>query len=237
VAESRLVVRRLLEAGRFPVRSVLGTAAAIAALDDLLGPVPEVLVASDAVIQAVVGFTFHRGCLAVGERRADVEPAALHGGRLLVVLERLSNPDNVGGVFRNAMAFGADGVILGPGCADPLYRRAIRVSIGATVAVPFAYAADWPAALGRLREAGFTLVALTPGPGAIDLAAFAARQPQPARLALLLGAEGPGLSAAARLAADVTVGIAMVPGVDSLNAATASGIALHRLAAAGRAAS
>jgi tRNA G18 (ribose-2'-O)-methylase SpoU len=230
IAETRLVVRRLLTAGRFRVRSVLGTEAALADLADVLAPAGEVLVAPDAVIQGVVGFNFHRGCLAVAERGPEVAPATLHGGRLLVVLEGMANPDNVGGVFRNAMAFGADGVILSPGCADPLYRKALRVSMGATVTVPFARAAEWPAALHGLRAAGFQVVALAPRPGGVDIAEFGARRALPERVALVLGAEGDGLSAAARAAADVEVAIPMAAGVDSLNAATASGIALHRFA-------
>jgi tRNA G18 (ribose-2'-O)-methylase SpoU len=116
-------------------------------------------------------------------------------------------------------------VLLSPTCCDPLYRKAVRVSAGAALRVPFARLAVWPADLARLRAEGFTLVALTPRPGAMDLAAL----DPPARLALLVGTEGEGLGAAARAAADVEVHIAMASGVDSLNVATAAGIALHRL--------
>jgi tRNA G18 (ribose-2'-O)-methylase SpoU len=228
VAESRLVVRCLLTAGRFPVRSVLLTETALESLRDVLAPADQVLVAPDALIQGVVGFDFHGGCLAIGERGAEPPLAELLAARLLVVLEGVTSPDNVGGVFRNACAFGADGVVLGPRCADPLYRRAIRVSMGASLAIPFTHATDWPDALGRLRAAGFTVIGLTPRAPAVDIGEFGGRRAIPERVALLLGGEEAGLSAAASAAADLRVLIPMVPGVDSLNAATACGIALHR---------
>ena len=233
IAESRLVVRQLLAGGRFRVRSVLCTEAARATLGAELDAAPAVLVAPDALIKRVVGFAFHGGCLAAAERgipaSLDMLLAAHAGGPCcLVVLDRVSNPDNVGGVFRNALAFGADGVILGPGCTDPLFRKAIRAAMGASLALPFAHADDCAATLERLRVAGFTIVALTPRADAIDVAALGA-ETVPARFALVVGAEGPGLSAAVRGAADVALRIAMAPGVDSLNVATASGIALHRL--------
>src|SRR3989442_2655187 len=167
VAEGRLVVRRLL-ASRFPARSVLATASALEGLRDLLEPFGDrlpIYLARATTLRAVVGVDFHRGCLAVGERR--VEPAMdglLAASRTLVLLEGISNPDNVGGVFRNAMAFGADAVVLSPGCGDPLYRKALRASMGAALLTPFAHLPDWPAGLGRLRAAGFTLIALTPHP-------------------------------------------------------------------------
>ena len=151
--------------------------------------------------------------------------------------------DNVGAVFRNARAFGADGIVVGPGCCDPLYRKAIRVSIGATLQVPYATcvgppgfspvadrgaATAWPAGLLELERAGFTVVALTPAGDAVDLDTFASG-PLPDKIALLVGNEGEGLSAGAQRASDVRVRIAMAPGVDSLNVGTATGIALYRL--------
>lgn len=235
IAESRSVVRRLL-ASRFRTRSILLTAPALESLGDALAARGErlpVYVTSHEVVRRIVGFDFHRGCLAAGERGAAAEPGTLTspaGSRLLVVLEALANPDNVGGVFRNAMALGADGVLLSPGCADPLYRKAIRVSAGGTLAVPFAPLADWPGGLAGLRAAGFTLVALTTRRDAVDVATFGTTRPVPARVAVLLGNEGAGLSRDARAAADVEVTIPMARGVDSLNVATASGIALERLA-------
>jgi tRNA G18 (ribose-2'-O)-methylase SpoU len=227
VAEGRLIVRRLL-ASRFPVRSVLATPAALDGLRDVLAEGVPVYVARAEVLRGIVGVSFHRGCLAAGERVPEPALQGLldHGRprRLLLVLEGISNPDNVGGVFRNALAFGVEGVLLAPGCGDPLYRKAIRVAMGGSLLVPFAALSDWPADLGRIRAAGFTLAALTPD-AALDIATW---EP-PARLALLLGAEGNGLGAATRAAADVALRIAMAPGADALNVATAAGIALHRL--------
>jgi tRNA G18 (ribose-2'-O)-methylase SpoU len=152
------------------------------------------------------------------------------GPRTLLALEGVADPDNVGAIFRNAAAFGVAGALLSSHCADPLYRKAIRVSMGATLTLPFARLADWPAGLAALRQAGYRLVALCPGAEAEDIVEVAARAPRRPRLALLLGAEGAGLSEATRAAADVEVRIPMAAGVDSLNVAAACGIALHRFA-------
>jgi tRNA G18 (ribose-2'-O)-methylase SpoU len=234
VAESREVVRRLLDGGRFRMRSVLLTHAALDSLRDALeltDPGVRVFLAPPDIVRDVVGFNFHRGCIAIAERGREpllddlVAPA---GPRLLLVLEDVANPDNVGGAFRNAMAFGADGVLISTACTDPLYRKTIRVSVGGSLLVPFARIADWAAGLTRLRGGGYTLVALTPRGGAADIAGLGPRLPGPRRIALLVGAEGGGLSDATLAAADVHVKIAMAPGVDSLNVATACGIALHR---------
>jgi tRNA G18 (ribose-2'-O)-methylase SpoU len=228
VAEGRLIVRRLLGGSRFRARSVLATERTLAEVADVVPAGLAVYVAPADVFRRVVGFPFHRGCLAIGERGADVPLDALLGGQRLVVLERLANPDNVGGVFRSAMAFGVDGVLLSPGCADPLYRRTIRVSMGGTLRVPFAPLPAWPDELGRLRDAGFTVIALTPD-GSIDVAELGVTRPVPARFALVLGAEGDGVSEAAREAAHLAVAIRMASSDHSLNVATAAGIALHRL--------
>jgi len=235
VAESRAVVRALLASPRFRTRSVLLTAPALESLRDALPAHVPVYLTSHEVARAVVGFDFHRGCVALGERGADPSLDALVGApgpRLVLALEDVSNPDNVGGVFRNARAFGADVVLLSAGCADPLYRKAVRTSMGAALAIPFAHLPDWADGLARLRAAGYTLAALTPEPSALDLARLGADRPIPSRLALLLGAEGPGLRAATRAAADLCVRIAMAPGVDSLNVATAAAIALHHVRSA-----
>jgi tRNA G18 (ribose-2'-O)-methylase SpoU len=231
VVESRLVVRELVAGRRFAVRSVLCTEAARADLGDVLAGVPQVLIAPDALIRRIVGFQFHGGCLAVAERGRppSLDAVLAPAPQRLVVLERVSNPDNVGGVFRNARAFGADAVILGPGCTDPLSRKAIRAAMGASLVLPFATAGDWPAALARLQAAGLERIALSPRSDALAVTAFGATRPRPARFALLVGAEGPGLGSDALGAADVVVRIPMAPGVDSLNVATATGIALHRL--------
>jgi tRNA G18 (ribose-2'-O)-methylase SpoU len=237
MAESREVVRRLLSCHRFRTRSILVTPAALEGLRDLLETVDtniRILLVEHDLVRRIVGFNFHRGCVAVGERGAEPSPSTLiepPGRRLLLVLEDVTNPDNVGAVFRNATAFGADGVLLSPGCADPLYRKSIRVSIGSSLCLPFARLTGWPEDLRALRESGHAIIALTPRAGAIDITSFGTTRPVPERLALLIGAEGRGLSAAALDAADYEVRIAMMPGADSLNVATACGIALHRLAA------
>jgi tRNA G18 (ribose-2'-O)-methylase SpoU len=231
VAENRLVVRTLLASTRFRARSVLVTDAAYGSLQDvlaLLEPVLPIYVCPKPLMEPVSGYHIHRGCLALGERPAPVALedllAALPGAKRLIFLEAMTNADNVGAIFRNAQAFGIDAVVMGPRCCDPLYRKAIRVSIGATLVVPFATSADCLA----LKRAGFTLVALTPAPDAIDLDDFAAG-PLPERIALLAGNEGEGLAKATLEAGDVRLRIAMAPGVDSLNASTATGIALHRM--------
>ena len=235
LAEGRLLVRRLLETRRFPVQSLLLTPPALDDLRDLLADddATPVHVASAETIRVIVGFKFHRGCLALGVRGESVAPEALMqpvGPRTLLALEGVADPDNVGAVFRNAAAFGAAGVLLSSHCADPLYRKAIRVSMGATLSLPFAQVPDWAATLAALRHAGYRLVALCPGAEAEDIVEVAARAPRRPRLALLLGAEGAGLSDATRAAADVEVRIPMAAGVDSLNVAAACGIALHRFA-------
>jgi len=239
IAEGRQVVRRLLSAGRYRVRSALVTPPALHALGDALGAagVPTYLVRQD-IVEAVVGMEFHHGCLAAGERGAEPAVEAVLAEALrprLVVLEGLGDSSNVGALFRNALAFGVGAVFLAPGTADPLYRKAIRVSSGATVALPFARLADWPRDLERLRDAGYTVLALTPRAEAVDIGELGngdelgAGHPLPARLALLLGTEGRGLSAEALAAADLQVRIPMAPEMDSLNVAAAGAVALHWL--------
>lgn len=234
LAEGRLVVRRLIEASRFRVHSLLLTPRALDDLRDLLAgdAAPPAYAASAETIRAVVGFKFHRGCLAAAVRGAPLRPEVLiepPGARTLLALEELADPDNVGAVFRNAAAFGAAGVLLSPGCADPLYRKAIRVAMGATLSMPFARI-DWRDGIEGLRAAGYTLVALTPDRDADDIRTVVGRGSPSRRLALLVGAEGRGLGAGTRAAADRRVRIPMAAGADSLNVATACGIALHHLA-------
>jgi tRNA G18 (ribose-2'-O)-methylase SpoU len=233
IAEGRQVVRRLLSVGRYRVRSALVTPPALHALGEALAAagVPTYLVRQD-IVEAVVGMEFHHGCLAAGERGAEPTAEAVLAEALssrLVVLEGLGDSSNVGALFRNALAFGVGAVFLAPGTADPLYRKAIRVSSGATVALPFARFADWPRDLERLRDAGYTVLALTPRAEAVDLCELGAGHPLPARLALLLGTEGRGLSAEALAAADLQVRIPMAPEMDSLNVAAAGAVALHWL--------
>jgi len=229
IAEGREVVRRLLRTRRYPIRSALVTPPALHALGEALAGahVPTYLVRQD-IVKAIVGIEFHHGCLVVGERGVEATPEAVlaeAAGKDIVVLEDLGDASNVGAMFRNALAFGAGALLLSPGTADPLYRKAIRVSAGAVVALPFARFADWPRDLRRLRETGYTLLALTPRADAAPIGA----QPRPERVALLLGTEGRGLSGEALALADFHVRIPMAPEMDSLNVATAGAIALHWL--------
>jgi tRNA G18 (ribose-2'-O)-methylase SpoU len=234
VAEGTLIVRRLLECRRFRVRSVLTTESSLPLLRDLVGADgPPLYVAAAALLRAVAGYTFHRGCIALAEAGPPADYATLAapaGPRRVVVLEEVADPDNVGAVFRNALGFGNQAVLLSPGTANPLYRKAIRVSAGASLCLPFARIEDWPAGLWRLRATGYSLVALTPDEDAVSLLEVGDVHAVPERMALVLGAEGPGLSAAVRAGADLRVRIAMAPGLDSLNVAVASAIALHWLA-------
>ena len=179
-------------------------------------------------IERVTGVHFHRGVLAAANRPALPSVAEIaRGANRLLVLEGVNDHENVGSLFRNAAAFGVDGVVLDPTTADPLYRRATRVSLGHVLRVPFARASAWPDALTELRAHGSTVVALTPAPGAESLVALAAEPPP--RVALVVGAEGPGLTVAAQRQADRCVRVPMAGGVDSVNVATAAAIVLARL--------
>ncbi len=234
VAEGRLVVRRLL-ASRFTTRSLLLTSTALAAMADLgpeTLPVP-VYVVPQAVMTTLTGFHIHRGCLAIGERVAPppVE-TLLHDATTVVVLEGVGNADNVGGIFRSAAALGAGAVLLGPSCADPLYRKAIRTSMGAALALPFARLGPWPDALTRVRDQGFTVLALTPGASLTLEACRPHLDGQ--RVAILAGHEGEGLSPEALAHAGLQARIPMTGAVDSLNVATAVAIALYGLHPPGR---
>ena len=179
---------------------------------------------------AITGFNLHRGCLALAERPTRCARLTTWCGSadLLLVLEGVTDPDNVGSAFRNAAAFGAS-VVLSEACCDPLYRKAIRTSMGSVLRTPYARMRDWPRDLAALKSEGFTLVALTPREDAIDLAEHARRRQHAQRMALLVGSEGPGLTAEAEAMADVCVRIPISAEVDSLNLATATGIALYHL--------
>jgi tRNA G18 (ribose-2'-O)-methylase SpoU len=231
VAEGRLVVSRAIAARRFRFRSVLVTPAAAAALGDetlVLAGAP-VLVCDPARMQEVTGYNFHRGCLALVERPApaDVETLAGTGSpAMLVGLDGVGNPDNTGGIFRSAAAFGAVGVLVGPGSADPLYRKALRTSMGAALDVPWAPVGAWPQALAIVRRAGFVVAALTPSPDAMPLDALANAG---RRVLLLFGSEGFGLGEDVLTRADLRVRIPITPRVDSLNVSVAAGIVLHAL--------
>lgn len=235
VAEGRLVVRRLLESNRFAVRSVLVSPAALAALGAVLSKAPErvpVYVCEPTILNELAGFNFHRGCLALAERPLDAAPLdRLAGAERLLALEGVGNPDNVGGLFRVAAAFGAEGMLLDQRCGDPLYRKAIRTSMGASLRLPFVVSAAWVDDLRWLQRSGARLVALTPQPAATALSAFAASVSPGTRLVFMLGAEEPGLTTAALEAADHRVRIPVSRDVDSLNVVVAAGIALATLPA------
>jgi tRNA G18 (ribose-2'-O)-methylase SpoU len=226
IAEGELVLRRALRAGYAP-RSYLVDAKRSAQLDDLPGDAP-VYAATPQVLEQATGFHVHRGVLASFHRlpllAAD---EVLATARRVAILEDVNNHTNIGAVFRGAAALGIDAVLLSPTCADPLYRRSVRVSMGEVFAVPYARLEPWPDGLERVRAAGFTVLALTPAPDAVPMQKLDASQR--ARAALLLGAEGPGLSRHALAASDVPVRLPMRRGVDSLNVAAAAAVAFWEL--------
>jgi tRNA G18 (ribose-2'-O)-methylase SpoU len=227
IAEGVNVVARLI-GSRYPVRAVFGVASRIDALRAELEPLDvPVFVADKWLLSAVVGFRVTRGVLASAARPVALDARALlAGARHVAVLEGLNDFENLGALFRNAAAFGVDGVLLDRSCADPLYRRSVRVSMGHVLRVPFAVLPGrWPDALDGVRDAGLRLLALTPRSSATALPDIDI----PPRWAVLVGAEGPGLSEAALAAADEQVRIPMADGVDSLNVATAAAVAFSQL--------
>jgi tRNA G18 (ribose-2'-O)-methylase SpoU len=231
VAEGRLVVERLIADGRYIFRSLLLNEASCRALEPALagidGSVP-IYVCGSETCSVVTGFNVHRGCLALVERPRPLELAAiLASARRLVVLEGVADADNVGGVFRNAAAFGADGVVLSPTTCDPLYRKAVRTSMAASLQVPFTRVEPWPEVLSEIGS-HTTLIGLTPNKPAVTIDEFAASG-IPDRLALLVGSENSGLSDAADSYLHYRVRIPISPRVDSLNLSVATGIALSRL--------
>jgi len=227
IAEGELVLRRALRAG-YPPRSFLIDAKRVDQLADLEGGHAPIYAAAPDVLQRATGFHVHRGVLASFHRRELPTPAeVLAAARRVAILEDVNNHTNLGAVFRGAAALGVDAVLLSPTCADPLYRRSVRVSMGEVFAIPYAKFAQWPADLAQVREAGFTVLALTPAPDAIPMQRLTAEQRK--RAALLLGAEGPGLTPAAQSASDVRVVIPMRRGVDSLNVAAAAAVAFWEL--------
>jgi len=228
IAEGEVVLRILLKQSRSRVESLCLTDTQARRLDHLIRDLPSEVpayVVSRAVMDGVAGFPIHRGILAVGRRGPEPTAADLLAGlpeRALVVgLIGLANHDNVGGVFRNAAAFGADAVLLDRTSCDPLYRKAIRVSVGASLTIPFVRGGDAGALVETLEEAGFDVAALSPV-GSIPLAETRWAH----RTALLFGAEGEGLPAEI-LARVRTISIPMAAGFDSLNVATTAGIAMY----------
>jgi tRNA G18 (ribose-2'-O)-methylase SpoU len=232
IAEGTVVVRRLL-ASRYPLRAVLGVPKRIEDLaDDLAGVSAPVFETSAETMADVVGFHLNRGVLAVADRPPmPTAEEITRGARTVTVLEGVGDHENLGALFRNAAALGVDGVLLGSRCSDPLYRRSVRVSMGNVLRVPFAPLEPWPGGLDLLRDHGFRIAALTPRPASLSMRELRADAAD--RVALLLGAEGPGLSDAAIAAADLTVRIPMADGVDSLNVATAAAVAFYELADGG----
>jgi tRNA G18 (ribose-2'-O)-methylase SpoU len=234
IAEGQVVLEKLIRGGRHPLRSVLVADKRVARLEPLLAALDEavcVYAASQAVMDAVVGFPIHRGILAAGTRREtdlDALLAALPRDALVMGLVGIANHDNLGGLFRNAAAFGVDAILLDDGCCDPLYRKSIRVSVGAALTLPFARAGEAGQMVARLEAAGFSVLALSPR-GETDLADL---KPA-ARTAVLFGAEGPGLPEAV-MARTRTVRVEMAGGFDSLNVAATSGIVLHHMVASRR---
>jgi tRNA G18 (ribose-2'-O)-methylase SpoU len=230
IVEGVPAVQRLL-ASPYRVRAVFGVPGRVAALG-----LPEGVPAYEAdkwVLSEVIGFRLTRGVLASADRRPPADLDELLAGpdpaapRRLAVLEALNDAENLGSIARSAVALGVDGMLLDPRCADPLYRRAVRVSMGHVLALPFAVLPDWPGGLDRLHDAGYLTVALTPAPDAVELREIDPRAHP--RTAVLLGAEGPGLTAEAQRAARVRARIPMRAGVDSLGVAAAAAVAFATL--------
>jgi len=231
LAESEKVVRRALAAGHRP-RSFLMGQRWLTDLSDLVEQAESqgvpVYFAQPGVIETMTGFHLHRGVLASMHRPQLVSPAVLlQNASRVVILEDIVDHTNVGAVFRSAAALGVDAVLITPRCADPLYRRAVRVSMGTVFQVPWTRIDRWPAGVQVLRDHGFTVAAFALGDGAISLDDLAAHQPD--RLAMIFGTEGDGLSRLAIKGADLVVKIPMAGGVDSLNMAAASAVAIWAL--------
>jgi tRNA G18 (ribose-2'-O)-methylase SpoU len=225
IAEGEKVVRRAAEAG-FSARSFLMAPRWLDGLADVLDASDApCYVLSEALAEQVTGFHVHRGALASMHRRPlPTVPEVLARARTVVVLEDVVDHTNVGAAFRSAAALGVDALLLSPRCADPLYRRSVKVAMGAVFAMPWTRLPEWYDAVAVLEQAGFTTVALTPAPDAVDVAAAVAGAD---RLALLVGTEGAGLSRRWMETASVRAVIPMAPGVDSLNVAAATAVACY----------
>lgn len=231
LAEGEKVIRRALAAG-YPMRSTLLSPKWVQAMRPLIDAVDApVYVGSEPLLEAVTGFHVHRGALASMRRTPVLDAGSLlERAKRVVVMEDIVNHTNLGAIFRSAAALGMDAAVLTPSCADPLYRRSVRVSMGTVFALPYARLDSWPGGLETLAEHGFRTIALTPGPTAIDVRdlRFGPRD----KVALLLGTEGDGLSDPALAAADLRVRIPMAAGVDSLNVAAAAAVACYAIGAA-----
>src|SRR6478735_4267956 len=222
IAEGVLVVQRML-ASRFVPHALLGNERRRAELDaDLAGVDIPYYCTSAEVMADVVGFHLNRGVLAVARRPAELTvPDVVSGARTIAVLEGVNDHENLGSIFRNAAGLGVDAVVFGAGCADPLYRRAVRVSMGHALLVPYARAESWPGDLKLMQDNGFHLIAMTPGEGSVPLAEALAPLAEQ-KVGVLVGAEGPGLTEHTMRACEVRARIPMSRGTDSLNVATAA---------------
>ena len=222
VAEGPVAIERLVASGHH-VRAVLVTPTQHDRLAPVLAGIDApVFVAPKSVLAGTVGFDIHRGAIASAQRRPPRSLGeVIDGARRIAVLEGLNDPENLGAIARSARALGIDALVLDPTCLDPYYRRAVRVSMGEILFLPIARAAEWPGALDHLHEAGFETWALTPGQDADDIWSVAV----PERLALVVGAEGPGLAPTTIGRAARRVRIPITPGVDSLNVGAAAAIA------------
>jgi tRNA G18 (ribose-2'-O)-methylase SpoU len=230
IAEGVLVVQRML-ASRFTPRAFLGTDRRLRELaDDLRVTAAPFYRASAEVMAEVIGFHLNRGVLGAAPRPRELTvDEVIADARTVAVLEGVNDHENLGSIFRNAAGLDVDAVVFGTGCADPLYRRAVRVSMGHALLVPYAWAPEWPDELATLRDKGFRLLSMTPDPAARTLADAMADLTDD-RVAMLVGAEGPGLSERAMRATDERVRIPMSRGTDSLNVATAAALAFYERA-------
>lgn len=230
MVEGLATIRHLLRSD-YAVRSLLLTPARLDELAPDLAMVEAeapIYLGDNELLRSITGFHFHRGALAAGERPPPAPWRAVAHGPVLAVAEGIGDHENMGALFRNAAAFGVGAILLSPSCVDPLYRRAIRVSMGHVLRVPWARLEPWPAALSELRSTGYRIQAMTPDPAAVAIQRVEREVQGP--VAVLIGTEGRGLSAEALASADQRVWIPMARGVDSLNVATAAAIAFHRLA-------
>ncbi|TFD15585.1 RNA methyltransferase [Cryobacterium sp. TMT1-21] len=227
IAESALVLERALRAGHRP-RSVLALGNTVDEARALVGNDVPVFVGPGELLAELTGYVLHRGVIAAMHRPALTEPdALLAGARRIVILENVSDPTNVGAIFRSAGAIGADAILVTPRCSDPFYRRAIRVSMGTVLQVPWTRVGYWPSTRALLTWHGFHVAALALSADAVSLRDFPGHEHD--RLALLLGAEGEGLTPDALAASDSVVQIPMKHGIDSLNVAAASAVAMWAL--------
>lgn len=230
IAEGVLVVQRML-ASRFEPRAFLGTQRRLGELTgDLDASDAPFYRASAEVMAAVIGFHLNRGVLAAAPRPPELSiPTVIEGARTIAVLEGVNDHENLGSVFRNAAGLDVDAIVFGMGCADPLYRRAVRVSMGHALLVPYASYGSWPGDLEVLQDNGFRIIAMTPSPAAQTLA-HAMEALVGDKVAFLVGAEGPGLTERTMRASDVRVRVPMARGTDSLNVATAAALAFYERA-------